>query len=167
MMVNQFIFPFGVEIQKLSHIDLNSQLYEILFAKYPIDKNPNCFVIMTNQSDSSESDHNHLYYVCIRYTDFLCFQNQYYSHPRVVCISTKLPYIQFIMELLISFLNHVKLNRINKFNQLQDFKSVDCEFLDSYVDGLLINQLTRVALLPLPAYGKHYQTEFYGNVVKI
>jgi len=74
-----------------------------------------------------------IYYVCVRYEDFIDISKyhksynylfidfnratlaNFWAHNRVICIATKFPFIQFYFELLISFLNDVKLNRVCKY----------------------------------------------------
>jgi hypothetical protein len=69
-----------------------------------------------------------LNYVCVRFTDFIDVNKQkrterpqMWSHSKVVCISTKFPFFMFFFKLLISFLNDVKLKRVQAYTEKSSF----------------------------------------------
>ena len=162
------MFPFGVGLRKLSSLDRNSQVNEILFANYLADNNRNCFVIAHTVTN--------LLYVCVRFWDFLdvqknnlklCSPSQIWSHERVICISTRFPYVEFFFDVLIAFLNSVKLRRIEQYGQTGSLQSVDSDFFDAQLNDELQTALTKLALHQIPDFQSQYFIEFCRHNLRL
>eukprot|EP01017_Pseudomicrothorax_dubius_P051605 TRINITY_DN9966_c0_g1_i5.p1 TRINITY_DN9966_c0_g1~~TRINITY_DN9966_c0_g1_i5.p1 ORF type:complete len:260 (+),score=41.30 TRINITY_DN9966_c0_g1_i5:65-844(+) len=162
---DRYAFPSGVEIRRLRTSNSFSELNRIVFANNFNEQAENFFVFLinselTNLRDAGIRDEVLLatnpslnyYCVCVRTRDYFDLTpeedrqkghkaRRVYSHQTVHCFMTYFPFIRLFLDIIVTFLNTVKIARIEQFSATADGSEVYSKIDASYIQKVLVEEL--------------------------